>query len=190
MQKALLIGLLAAWTVLLVGCPKSGALEDPLSPRADVRVTGVTAPGGTILAPVLSTTANSTATSVDFPALAVEVTVFNGVSTTLTAYGVEYRNEDGLTAFGAPPFRAALSQFIQAELFENGFNPTRATLTLPVVSGEARSIFAGPDTLLGTDDDLRSNAVALITLVGSDINGHTVTATAQVSLTARPQTQD
>lgn len=189
-MKALLITFLAAWAVLLAGCPKSGALEDPLSPRADVRVTGVTAPGGTILAPVLSTTTNSTATSVDFPPLAVELTVFNGVSTTLTAYGVEYRQEDGLTPLGAQPFRAALSQFIQADLTENGFNPTRLTLNLQVVSGEARSLFAGPDARLGTDDDLRSNGVALITIVGSDINGHTVTANAQVSLTARPAVAD
>lgn len=176
----------AVLAVVLTGCPKGGGLVDPLSPAANVQVTAVTAPGGALLAPLLSSTAGTTATA-EFPPLTVGVTVFNGVSTTLIAYGVEYRQEDGLTPLGLQPFNAALSQFIQAELVENGFKATSLSLTLPVVSGELRSFFAGPDNLLGTDDDYRSNVTGLITLVGSDINGHTVTANGQVSITARPQ---
>lgn len=181
---------LAALACLLAGCDQSLSTGDTISPRADVAITRVATPGGDVLGPVVSSSqagATTGAVALDYPAVGVEVTVFNGVSVTVSRFAVAYFREDGVTSLGLAPAGGPVSRFIPAQFSPDGPVPAPVTLSVPVVSGDLRSLFAGPDGQLGTPDDHPSNVVATISLGGKDINGNDVAATAQLTITARPQ---
>lgn len=195
MRKAspahLAVWLLAA--LLLCGCDRSLATQDLASPQADMRITKLAVPGGSTLAPVLSagTTGNTTGmASAEFPVVGVEVTIFNGVSLQLTAFAVSYVGADG-APLDVEGLRGGLATFIPAAFNTDPVNtaaiPASTTVNLQVVSGQMRSFLAGPDGLLGTDDDLRSQPFAVISIGGRDINGHDVSSTTRLSITAKPE---
>ena len=99
---------------------------------------------------------------------------------------MSYLQEDGTPA-ALRPLTGFLAQDLEAKITGDTFEASVVTLRIPVVSSELRSMFAGIDGQLGTDDDFKSSVVARITIIGRDINNHTVSAVAQLSITARPQ---
>lgn len=185
-----LCGWLAALvlTVALAGCDQSLSTGDAISPRSDVQITGVTVPGGVVLAPILSSGASSATTGVsaEFPAVGVNVAVFNGVSVNVTGFRIAYLQEDGVTPLGLLPITGGVARFLPAQFSPDGSVPSTATLTINVVSQDLRSFLAGPDALLGTSDDLPGTVNAVLTLRGTDINAHDFALTAQITITARP----
>jgi hypothetical protein len=181
---------LAALACLLTGCDQSLSTGDTVSPRADVAITRLATPGGEVLAPVVSSSqagATTGTVAVDFPPVGVEVTIFNGVSVTLSRFGVAYFREDGVTSLGLLPAGGPMSRFLPAQFSPDGPVPAPATVSLSAVSGDLRSFLAGPDGQLGTPDDHPANVIATISLGGKDINGNDVAATAQLTITSRPQ---
>jgi len=185
-----LSALAALFLVLaLAGCNTSAGNQDLLSPSSDLQITQVTAAGNAVVAPIVSS-ASSGSTSgtvmLDFPQADLQVSVFNGVSVSLSGFAVQYFKEDG-TPQGIQPLQGGLAETITATFNEANPQPTVTTLRIPVVSTDLRSLFAGADGKLGTGDDYQSTVTALITLAGQDINGNTVSASARVSITAQPQ---
>jgi hypothetical protein len=192
---ALVTGSLVAAFVglmVLVGCDKSLKGGDPISPRADVRITAIIlANQSSILTPfvgsISGTQSTTPVTSVAFPDITLQLAVFNGVSVNFTRFMIEYFQEDGVTPLGVRPLTGFVDQFLLG-----GF-PSAADLTsiaptanstnilvggivagtqirIPGVSLALRNLFAGGDGRLGTADDLPNLVVGLVTLFGEDIN--------------------
>ena len=176
---------------VLCGCNKSLAPGDPISGKADAEVTHLAIPGGTLLAPVIAqgTSTTTTGVSAEFPAIGVEVTLFNGVSLNLTGFRVSYAQEDG-TPLAVGGNAGGLSEHMEGQFnaTTNAPAPVKLTLTIPVVSASARSFIAGTDGKLGTGDDYQSTVTATIVITGTDINGNDLQIPTQVTITSHPQT--
>ena len=180
----------------LAGCDQSLSPGDAISPQADLQVTGLSVPGGAVLAPIVSSgqSSQTSGTSLEFPQVGVEVTVFNGVSVNFTGFGIDYVREDG-SALGVSPVRGFLSTFLPARFAPEvpgqiaAAEPSVATLRIPAVSADLRSFFAGADRQLGTPDDNGSTVTAVISLAAKDINAHDIRLSARITITAQPQAE-
>lgn len=168
MVVMLWVGVVAA----LVGCDRHYAPDDPISPRADMKLTTLQlGTNGEILSPIAAggagPTTGVTASSADFPQVNARLEIFNGISVQLLDYRVDYFQQDGVTPLGIGSFGGLLTQFVDGGLIglhtTTSLAPetdTRAAredgqrslgvrgsvdLTLKVVSDELRSFLAGPN---------------------------------------------
>jgi hypothetical protein len=198
--------MLWACTVLaFVGCDRHGSPDDIVSPRADIQITTLNLTAGSILAPVVGTTSNTTASSADFPQVVARLTIFNGITVQLLDYRVDYFQQDGVTSLGLQPFGGLLTERIDGgaitQLSPTSINPGTnplvtgtvgtADVTIKVVSDELRSFLAGPDNHFrqfsedrSDTDDFRGLVIAVITIRGVDLNSNQVTVKARVTVGA------
>ena len=169
MVVMLWVGVVAA----LVGCDRHLAPDDPISPRADLKLTTLQLTNGEILAPNVATTSggtgNVTASTADFPQVNVRLQIFNGISVQLLDYRVDYFQQDGVTPLGIGSFGGLLTTFVNGGVIglhqttsispdvdprgvleggdktnPNG-TPGQVDILLKIVSDELRSFLAGPN---------------------------------------------
>lgn len=179
MVVMLWVGVVAA----LVGCDRHYSPDDPISPRADMKLTTLQlANNGEILSPIPADTTggtgNVTSSSADFPQVNARLTIFNGISVQLLDYRVDYFQQDGVTPLGIGSFGGLLTTFVDGGLIglhtttsltpetdtravrEDGQRlngaPGTVDITLKIVSDELRSFLAGPNgTFRTTTEDTR-----------------------------------
>lgn len=191
--------------IALVGCDRHGTPDDPISPRADIKITTLNLTSGALLAPISGGTGNVSATSADFPQVLVRLEIFNGIDVQLLDFRVDYFAEDGVTSLGLNPTGGFLTQLARAGTvgdvgvlsiapgslpIRNGTTGTPTDILLKVVSDELRSFLAGPNATFRTSsedvndtDDFRGLVVAQVRIRGVDINSNRIEVITRLAVT-------
>lgn len=206
---AMVVMLWVGVVVALMGCDRHYSPDDPISPRADIKITTLNLQQGSILSPAASDSAGGTgsvtASSTDFPQVNARLQVFNGIAVQLLDYRVDYFQQDGVTPLGIGSFGGLLTLLLPGgTLSENnatsiapGSTPinvgvaSSTDVLLKVVSDELRSFLAGPDGTFRTTtenttdtDDFRGLVVAQLRIRGVDINSNRVEVITRLAVSA------